>query len=219
MEQPGDGPPAAPPPAEPPDTSLFAAIRADDVQQVERALSEGASFDGTTALEAADGFPPTGYFNGTVTALMLAVGLGRNRIASLLLKRGADVHARGCSIGATAVHIAANFGNVEMIAALAPAAGSNINTADAGGATPIWMGEQRGFASITTLPIRAFHPSCSCPPRRPINLLLRCPRQVHGTATRRRRGCWPSSARVSRRQGTAAPRQSSSQPRTATRRL
>ena len=42
MAQQGDGPPAAPPPAEPPDDSLFAAIRADHVQRLERALSEGA---------------------------------------------------------------------------------------------------------------------------------------------------------------------------------
>ena len=58
MAQQADGPPAVPPPPEPPDDSaaLFAAIRADDVQQVERALSEGASVDGTVALEAEDGF-------------------------------------------------------------------------------------------------------------------------------------------------------------------
>ena len=143
MAQQGDDPPTAPPPAEPPDTPLFAAIRADDVQRLERALSEGASVDGTVALEAEDGFPPTVYANGTVTALMLAVGLGRNRVARLLLERGADVHARACSIGATAVYIAADFGNVEMIAALA-AAGGDLSAADADGATPIWIGERRG---------------------------------------------------------------------------
>jgi len=43
MAQQADDPPAAPPPAKPPDNSaaLFAAIRAGDVQQLERALSEG----------------------------------------------------------------------------------------------------------------------------------------------------------------------------------
>ena len=133
MAQQGDDPPTAPPP---PDTSLFAAIRTDDVQRLERALSEGASVD-ATALEAEDGY--------TVTALMLAIGLGHNRVARLLLERGADVHARGCdiSIDATAVHIAADIGNVEMIAALA-AAGSDLSAADASGATPIWIGERRG---------------------------------------------------------------------------
>ena len=183
MAQQGDDPPTAPPPAEPPDTPLFAAIRADDVQRLERALSEGASVDGTVALEAEDGFPPTVYANGTVTALMLAVGLGRNRVARLLLERGANVHARGGNIGASAVHIAADFGNVEMIAALATA-GSDIHAADANGGTPICTGEQSGFASITTLPIVA--PPCPLSSRRPINLLLRCPRQVHGRATQRR---------------------------------
>ena len=161
MAQQDDDPFAAPPAAEPPDTSLFAAIRAGDVQRLERALSGGASVDATVALEAEDGFPPTVYANGTVTALMLAVGLGHNRVARLLLERGADVHAQGCDIGATAVHIAADFGNVEMIAALA-AAGSDLSAADANGATPIWIGERRGSASITALPIAA--PSCPLSP-------------------------------------------------------
>ena len=143
MAQQHDDPPAAPPPPEPPDipASLFAAIRADDVRRLERALSEGASVDSTAAVEAEDGFPP-GYSAGAVTALMLAVGLGRNRIARLLLERGADVHARA-HYGFTAVHLGAELGNVEMIVALA-AAGGDVNAASSGGATPIWFGERRG---------------------------------------------------------------------------
>ena len=108
--------PAAPPPAEPPDKVLFAAIRAGDVQlflgALECALFEGASVDSRAAVEAADGFPE-GYEWVKVTALMLAVRLGRNRIANLLLERGSDVHARVPFFGATAVHIGAEFGNVE----------------------------------------------------------------------------------------------------------
>ena len=151
MAQQGDDPPTAPPPAEPPDTPLFAAIRADDVQRLERVLSEGASVDGTVALEAEDGFPPTVYANGTVTALMLAVGLGHNRVARLLLERGADVHARG-GFGATAMHFGAAFGNVEMIAALA-AAGGDINATANDGCTPICIGEREG--SIYKRPARS----------------------------------------------------------------
>ena len=143
MAQQGDDPSAAPPPAEPPGTSLFAAIRANDVQRLERALSgEGASVDGTVAVKEEEA---TEFFSGTMTALMLAVGLGHNRVARLLLERGADVHARGCADiwCATALHIAADFGNVEMIVALG-AAGSDLSAADADGGTPIWIGERRG---------------------------------------------------------------------------
>ena len=139
-----DAPPAAPPPPEPPGDNpapLFAAIRADDVRRLERALSEGASVDSTAAVEAEDGLPP-GYSAGAVTALMLAVGLGRNRIARLLLERGADVHARAHH-GTTTVHLGADSGNVEMLVALA-AAGGDVNAADSGGATLIWIGERRG---------------------------------------------------------------------------
>ena len=96
-----DNPPAAPPPAEPPDKAalLFAAIRADDVQQLERALSEGASVDSTAVIEAGPvyDFPPYSSFSArvTATALMLAIRLKSNRIARLLLERGADTCTRG----------------------------------------------------------------------------------------------------------------------------
>jgi len=141
MAQQADGPPAAPPPAEPPDDSLFAAIRADDFQRLERALSEGASVDSTAAVAAADGFPEI-YTEGIVTALILAVGLGHNRIARLLLERGADVHARA-AFGTPAVHIGAYFGNVEMIVALA-AAGGDVNVAWNSGSTPVFIAALHG---------------------------------------------------------------------------
>ena len=72
MAQQHADPPAVPPPPEPPDNPapLFSAIRADDVRQLERALSKGASIDGAAAVEAEDGLPPE-YSTGAVTALML----------------------------------------------------------------------------------------------------------------------------------------------------
>ena len=157
MAQHADDPPAAPPPAEPPDNPLFAAIRADNVQRLERALSEGASVDSTAAVKEEEA---TDFFFGTVTALILAIRLGHNRVARLLLERGADVRARG-RVGTTALYFGAGFGNVEMIAALA-AAGGDLAAADANGATPIWIGERRGSASITTPQIVA--PSCPLSP-------------------------------------------------------
>ena len=116
-------------------------VRGDDVQQLERALSEGASVDSMGAVEAEDGFSPV-YLTGVVTALVLAVGLGRNRIARLLLERGADVHAQDGG-GTTAVYIGAEFGNVEMIVALA-AAGGDVNAADDDGFTPVFIAAQEG---------------------------------------------------------------------------
>ena len=139
MAQQDDGPPAAPPPAEPPDDPLFAAIRADDVQRLERALSEGALVDSTAALEEEEA---TDFFSGTVTALILATRLGHNRIARLLLERGADVHERD-DFGATAVQVGAEFGNVKMIVALA-AAGGDVNAADDDGFTPVLIAAGAG---------------------------------------------------------------------------
>jgi ankyrin repeat protein len=70
---------------------------------------------------------------------MLAVELGHNFVAKLLLEHGANVHTRG-PFGATAVYRGALVGNVEMIAALV-GAGGDVNVADARGASPIWIGK------------------------------------------------------------------------------
>ena len=167
-----DDPPAAPPPAEPADSSLlFAAIRADDAQQLERALSEGASVDSTVNVEAEDGFPVT-YLAKPVTALMLAVGLGHNRIAKLLLEHGANVHAPGL-FGATATYFGARFGNVEMIAALVDA-GGDVNVADARGASPMWIGKSRTPALPPTNV--ADPPDTRRPPPKPHTALASRPR-------------------------------------------
>ena len=176
-----DDPPAAPPPAEPPDNPapLFAASRADDVRRLERALSEGASVDGAGAVEAEDGFPPA-YSRRGVTALKLAVGLGRNRIAKLLLERGADVRDLR---GPTAVFVGADFGNVEMVVALA-AAGGDVNAVTTGGLTPIWIGERRGVNGCASAPsFTTSHVAAS--PCQPYHTGHR-PQQVREGATRRR---------------------------------
>ena len=172
--QDAENPPAAPPPAEPPDSSLlFAAIRADDAQQLERALSEGASVDSTVHVEAEDGFP-AGYVAKPVTALMLAVGLGHNRIAKLLLERGAGVHTRG-PFGTTAMYFGARFGNVEMIAALVDA-GGDVNVADARGASPMWIGKSRKSGPPALPPTNVADPPHTAPPPKPHTALASRPR-------------------------------------------
>ena len=146
--------------ADPPDAtaSLFAAIRANvrecrRVRRLERALSEGASVDSVAALEADE--EEDGFLTGAVPALVLAVRLGRNRIAKLLLERGADVHACAGAAGVTALHVSAVRGNVEMTVALA-AAGGDVNAAAAAaaadlyGLTPMLIGEidRKGCAIV-----------------------------------------------------------------------
>ena len=157
--QDADDPPAAPPPAEPPDSSLlFAAIRADDAQQLERALSEGASVDSTVHVEEEDGFPAP--YSGS-TALMLAVGLGHNRIAKLLLERGAGVHTRD-PFGTTAMYFGARFGNVEMIAALVDA-GGDVHVASPRGTSLIWIGKSRESGPPALPPTNVANPPHTAP--------------------------------------------------------
>ena len=132
-----DDPPTPPPqpPVDPSNALLFAAIRADDAQQLERALSEGASVDGTMEEPL--------FWTGAITALMLAIKLGRNRIAKLLLERGADVHARRPHNSATALHVLCGVlcvANVDMLTALGTA-GGDVNAVTDDGDTPILCGE------------------------------------------------------------------------------
>jgi len=135
---------AVAPPADPRDALLFAAIRADDVQQLERALSEGASVDSTVNVEE----EAVGLLSaGPLTALMFAIALGRTRTTKHLLERGADVHAQRAHNGTTAMHIAAVFGNVEMVTVLT-AAGSDVNAAVNDGVTPVCIAAQEGHAEV-----------------------------------------------------------------------
>ena len=154
---------------------LFAAIRANDIQQLERALLEGASVDSIVHVEAEDGFPASCLAK-TVTALMLAIGLGRNHIAQLLLERGADVHARG-PWGAPATYFSARFGNAEMIAALVQAGGA-VNGAHAHGASPIWIGKSSPPTNVAdtprTPPTPTLHTTLASRPR------ARCFQRPHG---------------------------------------
>ena len=83
-----------------PDLALFAAIRANDAQQLERALSEGASVNSTMndencLIDELEHFSVEGgnFSAGRpMTAHWFAIVLGRGRIAKLLRERGADPH-------------------------------------------------------------------------------------------------------------------------------
>ena len=115
---------------------LWEAVRANDVVQLEQALSEGASVDSTTTVG-----DEIQFSEGSVSALMLSIKLGNDQAARLLLERGADVHWPRPHNGFNPLHVAASTANLEMIEALA-AAGSHLDATTNQGITPVVQGEQ-----------------------------------------------------------------------------
>lgn len=115
---------------------LWEAVRANDVVQLEQALSEGASVDSTTTVGDEAKFSA-----GSVSALMLSIKLGNDQAARLLLERGADVHWPRPHNGFNSLHVAASTANLEMIEALA-ASGSHLDATTNQGLTPVVQGEQ-----------------------------------------------------------------------------
>ena len=115
---------------------LWEAVRADDVVQLEQALSDGASVNSTTTVG-----DEVKFSAGSVSALMLSIKLGNDQAARLLLERGADVHWPRPHNGFNPLHVAASTANLEMIEALA-AAGSHLDATNNQGITPVVQGEQ-----------------------------------------------------------------------------
>ena len=125
--------------------SLIAAVRADDLAEFEQALAAGAPVEST-------GLPGKTWGTAPVPALMLAITLGRNRIAKLLLELGADAHWQHPTRGETAMHACAYFGNVEMARQLATL-GANLETLSdlPRGATPVWIAAEKGHTEMVRL--------------------------------------------------------------------
>ena len=145
--------------------TLDSAIRADDVQQLERALSETPGL-----VNGIDGETPP---------LVLAIRLGHNRVAKLLLERGADVNTKlpyddniGTA-GGTAMHIGAALANLEMVVAMATARG-NLGATGCNGVTPIFIGG---------CPTRAHGAIANHPTIHHELPTLHDPRQLHRKAT------------------------------------
>ena len=105
-----------------PTALLFEAIGAGNVKALERSLAEGASLK--------DWDPEKGW-----TPLSMAVFLGREGIARLLLEKGAKVHARNKDMGST-LHGAALMGHVSMVELLIEH-GADVDARDANGSTPL----------------------------------------------------------------------------------
>jgi arylsulfatase A-like enzyme/ankyrin repeat protein len=105
-----------------PTTRLFEAIAFGNAKAVERSLAEGASLKGWD--------PESGW-----TPLFLAVFLGKERIARLLIEKGARVHTRNKDMGST-LHGAALMGHVSLIELLIER-GVDVDVRDGDGSTPL----------------------------------------------------------------------------------
>ena len=119
-------------------SELLDAIRADDAQRTQDALSAGADMNETVALL---GRP-----------LHVAVARGSVEIAKLLIDAGADVEAEAVKGQKKAhpLHIAASFNRV-AVAALLIERGAKVDSRDSQGRTPLMIAASGGQTEIAGL--------------------------------------------------------------------
>ena len=116
-------------------TPLLAAVLVGDVEMVDRLLAAGA--------------PPNARDVRHTTPLMLAAGLGRTAaVKRLLTVRNIWAEAPDVS-GATALHYAANNGQLETVRMLVPRLGPG--TKDRDGNTPAMLARRNGFEDVAIL--------------------------------------------------------------------
>ena len=133
---------------------LFAAARSGKADLIENLVKEGADVNaptsqGTTPLVVAAKLGRTDAVKALLESgadpnigdkfgrMPLHWGLGQKETVEHLLNKGADVDATGKE-GATALHVAAQRGEVEA-AGLLIAKGADVNAKDNGGKTPLQM--------------------------------------------------------------------------------
>lgn len=112
--------------------ALHDAVLDNDMDQVQKALDDGADVNGKDEA----GFTP----------LFHAVQRGQYQITSLLINRGANVNATD-TMGNTPLHFAASAGNVEMCRALVNA-GASTSAQNLTGGTPLAIARAGGNAQI-----------------------------------------------------------------------
>jgi len=105
------------------DQDMFAAIKADNKQEVERLIAAGANVN--VQNDQGDGLTPLGW----------AAVWGSNKTAELLIARGADVNAGGRNRN-TPLHVAAYNGQKETVVLLL-GKGANVNAMTKAGWTPL----------------------------------------------------------------------------------
>ena len=117
-------------------TPLLAAVSTGDAEIVRLLLDAGAEVAA----------PSLGHVGSGESALHIAVAYYKPLLLPLLLQHGADVDAASRSApGRTALHVAAQYGNVEAVGILI-AAGARVSARDADGATALHLAAYNGHA-------------------------------------------------------------------------
>ena len=116
---------------------LHDAVRAQDVDAVDSLLNSGAEIDASDFILG--------------TPLHIAASNGHQKIAELLIDRGADLEAVSEQQGSRALHLASQFGDAEMVALLLEN-GAQIEAHDDLQRTPLFRASMAGhFAAVRVL--------------------------------------------------------------------
>ena len=122
-----------PPTAKTPDISIHDAAKIGNIEAIKQHLVAGADVD----FRNQQGFTP----------LHVAAQKGHNKVAELLIAKGANINTSGRLIGTTPLDSAALLGHKEMVELLIDS-GADINPQIITGETPLQRAEQRGHSAI-----------------------------------------------------------------------
>ena len=125
-----------PPTAKAPDISIHEAAAEGNIEVVKQHLAAGTDVD----FRNQQGFTP----------LHVAAQKGHNKVAELLIAKGANVNTSGRLIGTTPLDSAALLGHKEMVELLIDS-GADINPQIITGETPLQRAEQRGHSAIAEI--------------------------------------------------------------------
>ena len=125
-----------PPTAKAPDISIHEAAAEGNIEVVKQHLAAGTDVD----FRNQEG----------LTALHMAAVKGHNKVAELLIAKGANVNTSGRLIGTTPLDSAALLGHKEMVELLIDS-GADINPQIITGETPLQRAEQRGHSAIAEI--------------------------------------------------------------------
>jgi len=117
-------------------TPLLSSIRWDRIEVATFLVEKGANVDATTELGR--------------TALIISAVEGNSKMAKLFLDGDADIGIKDNNYKRTALHFAALYGQLDIVAALVEE-GANVNEADATGKTPLDYAIQYGHEKVARL--------------------------------------------------------------------
>ena len=119
-----------------PDISIHDAAKIGNIEAIKQHLVAGADVD----FRNQQGFTP----------LHVAAQKGHNKVAELLIAKGANINTSGRLIGTTPLDSAALLGHKEMVELLIDS-GADINPQIITGETPLQRAEQRGHSAIAEI--------------------------------------------------------------------